>query len=89
MLRGSPDYCELEPAVFSTKTITSDFVHPAPTLISSLHVVPLRFRCRVNVHVVSLHATNFRVILCWAIFELPLIRGDVVPGNGHVENAMH
>ena len=72
-LGGSPNYCELEPPVLSAKTIASNFVHPASTLIRSLRVVPLRRHCRINVHVVSLHVTKFRVILCGAIFELPLI----------------
>ena len=75
--------------MLSTKTIASNLVDPAPTPIRSLGVVLLRFRCRIDVHVVNLHVTKFRVVLCGAIFELPLIRGDVMPRNGRVENAMH
>ena len=69
--------------MLSAQTIASNSVHPAPALISSLRV-----RCRINVHVVTLHVTKIRVIFRWTIFELPLVCGDVVPGNRHVECAM-
>jgi hypothetical protein len=75
--------------VLSAKTIASHFVHPAPALISRVCVVSLHVRNRIDVHAVVLHITEFRVIFRWAIFELPLIRGDVVPGDGYVERAMY
>ena len=87
---GSPNYGELEPTVLSAKTIAGNLVHPAPALISGLYVVPLCVRRRIGVHVnVINQVTEFRVVFCGAIFELPLIRGDVVQRNGHVECTMH
>jgi hypothetical protein len=75
--------------VLSAKTIASHFVHPAPALISGLRVVSLHVRSRIDVHVVILYVTKFRVVFRWTMFKLPLIRGDVMSGYGHVECAMY
>ncbi len=84
-----PDYCKVEPTVLSTKTITSDFVHPASALISrSVRIVPLHVRRCIKVHVI-IYVAKFRIVFCWAILELPLIRRNVMSRNGHVECAMH
>jgi hypothetical protein len=80
----------VEPSVLPPKAITGDFVHPASALISSiLWIVLLHvFHRSINVHVIIIYVAKFRVVFCWAIFEFPLIRRDVVPRYRHVECAM-
>lgn len=64
-------------------------MHPAPPLISSrLRIVPLHVCRRIRVHVI-IYVAKFRVVFCWAIFEFPMIRRNVMSGNGHVKCAMH
>jgi hypothetical protein len=88
-LRSSPYYRKAETAVLPPKAIASDLVHPAPALIRSrLRIVPLHVCGRINVHVI-VYIAKFRVIFCGPIFELPVIRRNVVPRNRHVERAMH
>ncbi len=75
--KNSPNYRKVEPSVLSPKTITSDFVYPASAL---MRIIPLRVCCRINVRII-IYVAKFGVVLCWAIFELPLVRRDVMSRN--------
>lgn len=87
-MKNIPNYCELEPTILSAETIASDLVHPATALIGSLRIVSEYVRGDIDVHSV-IRAPEFWVVFRGSIFEFPLISGDVMSRDGHVECAVY
>jgi hypothetical protein len=85
---NAPDYCEPKPVILSAKTIASDPVHPAAALVGGLSVVFVYVRSDIDVHLIN-RIAEFRVVFRRAIFKFPLISGDVMSRNGHVERAVY
>jgi hypothetical protein len=86
-VKNVPDYCESKPAILPADTIASNLVHPATALIGGVFIVSVHV-CDIYVHSIIL-ASEFRIIFRGAIFEFPLISGDVMSRDGHVECAVY
>jgi hypothetical protein len=87
-MKNVPDYCKPKPAILSAETITSDLVNPAAALISGVFVVSVHVCGDIYVHSIIL-TSEFRIVFRRAIFEFPLISGDVMSRYGHVECAVY
>ena len=87
-MRNVPDYCKPKQVILSAKTIPSDLVHPAAALIGGLYVVSVYFRGDIDIHSI-IHISEFRIVFRGPIFEFPLISGDVMSRDGHVECAVY